>query len=152
SPDRSAADRSGGRRCTRPYRTQLRAPSAPATPGGTPRRHRTELSGNPSWPHYGSGGRLSGALHEGAADDAVGLQGLDLGLRKTQCGEKLAIVFTEQRCMPAVDPIGPPRETHRECAVARGSDHRMMELFEEATRRQLGHVGLVVGLHHLADG
>ncbi len=82
----------------------------------------------------------------------VGFERVDLRLREAELAQQLIVVLPEQRGMPPVDPLRAPREPHRQRAVAGGSDHRMVHLLEEATGLQLGQVGLVVGLHHLAHG
>src|SRR5271155_5053981 len=100
---------------------------------------------------YGSRDRPSGALSERAADDPVGFEGVDVRLREAEGAQDLPVVLTEERGMPLVQPLRAPREPHRKRAVAGGPDDRMVYLFEESARLELGQLGLAVRLHHLAD-
>ena len=86
------------------------------------------------------------------AYDARGLQFSDLVARQAQLGQQLMIMLPEQRRRLHVNTCGSAGQLERQCAVSGARVHRMADLLEKATSRELGQFGLAVGLHHLADG
>src|SRR5205807_1142654 len=108
-----------GSRCTRPYRRPLPVPIVRARRAATPRRRRTELARTPSSSRILLAWRSRLSLaDERAADDASGLQLVDLRWAESQLAEQLCVVLAS----PAGG--GVERRVHRpgglaECAPQR---------------------------------
>src|SRR4051812_29744187 len=83
-------------------------------------------------------------------DNAGSLKGIDLIGTKAKLREQLRVVLAKQRSAPAMKVIGAGRKPHRQRAVARRSNHGMLNLLEEAAELQLLEVRLAVWLEHLA--
>ncbi len=76
---------------------------------------------------------------------------VDLCRREPELAQDLVVVLPEQRGVPLVHPRRPPGEPHGQGAVAGGSDHRVSTSSKKPPGCQLRQIGLVVGLHDLAD-
>ncbi len=118
------------------------------------RRRSGQGAGSKAIPQgYGVGStRGLSPRDERATDDTVCLERVDLRSAEAELAEKFPVVLSEQRGVSGVQPLRTACEPHRQRAVARGPDHGMLYLFEEATEFERRQLGLVVRLHDGAYG
>src|SRR5271166_3817890 len=86
------------------------------------------------------------------ADDAVGFQLIDFGIRQTQPGQQFPVVLTQERGMARVESLWAPGEPHRQGAVRSRGIHRVVDVLEESAEGQLRQLRLTMRLHHPAHG